>query len=154
MKSMEGMTLENIARVCGGTYIGTAEKRDCEVSGVVIDSRLVEPGFLFIPIKGARADGHDFIPSVFAKGALAALSEHLLSDAPGSYILVESAVAAMKQLAKFYRRVLGIPVVGITGSVGKTSTKEMIASVLEQKYRVLKTEGNLNNEDRSAADDF
>ena len=79
---MEGMTLENIARVCGGTYIGTAEKRDCEVSGVVIDSRLVEPGFLFIPIKGARADGHDFIPSVFAKGALAALSEHLLSDAP------------------------------------------------------------------------
>lgn len=146
MKSMEGMTLENIARVCGGTYIGTAEKRDCEVSGVVIDSRLVEPGFLFIPIKGARADGHDFIPSVFAKGALAALSEHVLSDAPGPYILVESAVAAMKQLAKFYRRVLGIPVVGITGSVGKTSTKEMIASVLEQKYRVLKTEGNLNNE--------
>ena len=55
-------------------------------------------------------------------------------------------MAAMKQLAKFYRRVLGIPVVGITGSVGKTSTKEMIASVLEQKYRVLKTEGNLNNE--------
>lgn len=143
---MKNMTLENIARVCGGEYIGAKEKRQSEISGAVIDSRLVEPGFLFIPIKGARVDGHDFIPAVFEKGALAVLSEHELSCAAGPYILVESTEQAMKQLAKFYRRSLGIKVVGITGSVGKTSTKEMIASVLAQKYRVLKTEGNLNNE--------
>ncbi len=143
---MKNMTLENIARACGGEYIGTEEKRQCEIRGAVIDSRLVEPGFLFIPIKGARVDGHDFIPSVFEKGALAVLSERRLYNAAAPYILVESTEQAMKQIAKFYRQSLEIKVVGITGSVGKTSTKEMIASVLEQKYRVLKTEGNLNNE--------
>lgn len=143
---MKNMTLENIARACGGEYIGAKEKRQSEISGAVIDSRLVEPGFLFIPIKGARVDGHDFIPSVFEKGAMAVLSEREISGAAGPYILVESTEQAMKQIAKFYRRSLGIKVVGITGSVGKTSTKEMIASVLEQRYCVLKTEGNLNNE--------
>lgn len=143
---MKNMTLENIARACGGEYIGAKEKRQDEIAGAVIDSRLVEPGFLFIPIKGARVDGHDFIPSVFEKGALAVLSEHKLPGAAGPYILVESSEQAMKQIAKFYRRSLGIKVVGITGSVGKTSTKEMIASVLQQRYHVLKTEGNLNNE--------
>ena len=143
---MKNMTLENIARACGGEYIGAEEMRQCEIKGAVIDSRLVEPGFLFIPIKGARVDGHDFIPSVFEKGALAVLSERRLYDAAAPYILVESTEQAMKQIAKFYRRSLPIKVVGITGSVGKTSTKEMIASVLEQRYRVLKTEGNLNNE--------
>lgn len=143
---MRNMTLENIARACGGEYVGSDEQRKCEICGAVIDSRLVEPGYLFIPIKGARVDGHDFIPAVFEKGALAVLSERRLENAAGPYILVESAEQAMKQIAEFYRQSLGIKVVGITGSVGKTSTKEMIASVLEQKYCVLKTEGNLNNE--------
>ena len=143
---MKNMTLENIARACGGVYIGSREAAGKEVTGVVTDSRRVEAGYLFVPIRGARVDGHDFIPAVYEKGALAVLSEHELIDAAGPYILVESAKAAMQALAEFYRRSLGIWVVGITGSVGKTSTKEMIASVLGQKYRVLKTEGNLNNE--------
>lgn len=143
---MKNMTLENIALACGGVYIGAEDKKQCEVTGAVIDSRLVEPGYLFIPIKGARADGHDFIPMVFEKGALAVLSEKRLENAAGPYILVASTEQALKQLAEFYRQSLDIKVIGITGSVGKTSTKEMIASVLEQKYRVLKTEGNLNNE--------
>lgn len=143
---MKNMTLENIARVCGGTYIGAEEKRQCEAAGAVIDSRLVEKDFLFIPIKGAKVDGHDFIPAVFEKGALAVLSEHALACPAGPYILVDSATEALKKLARFYRQSLAIKVVGITGSVGKTSTKEMIASVLSQKYNVLKTEGNLNNE--------
>ena len=143
---MKNMTLENIARACGGVYIGSREAAGKEITGAVTDSRLVEAGYLFIPIRGAKVDGHDFIPDVFAKGALAVLSERELTDPAGPYILVESAKAAMQALAEFYRRTLGIWVVGITGSVGKTSTKEMIASVLGQKYRVLKTEGNLNNE--------
>ena len=91
-------------------------------------------------------DGHRFIPDVFAKGALAVLSEQELSHPAGPYILVTSTEGAMKRIAAYYRRTLNIKVVGITGSVGKTSTKEMIASVLSQKYNVLKTEGNLNNE--------
>jgi UDP-N-acetylmuramoyl-tripeptide--D-alanyl-D-alanine ligase len=91
-------------------------------------------------------DGHDFIPQVFEAGALAALSEHEIDGAVGPYIVVEDAKAAMKKLAAYYRRSLSIKVVGITGSVGKTSTKEMVAAVLSQKFCVLKTEGNLNNE--------
>lgn len=145
-ETMKNMTLANIARACGGKYIGSEAELQREITGAVIDSRLVEPGYLFIPIKGARVDGHDFIPAVFEKGALAVLSEQELMEPAGPYILVDSAETAMKKIAKFYRQSLDIKVVGITGSVGKTSTKEMIASVLAQKYHVLKTEGNLNNE--------
>lgn len=145
-KTMQNMTLEQIAGACGGTYVGSETDKKKEINGVVIDSRLVEPGYLFIPIKGAKVDGHRFIPDVFAKGALAVLSEQKLNNPAGPYILVTSTEAAMKRIAAYYRRTLDIKVVGITGSVGKTSTKEMIASVLSQKYNVLKTEGNLNNE--------
>ena len=143
---MKNMTLEHIAQACGGTYIGEECDRKKEIQGAVIDSRLVGEGYLFIPIRGARVDGHDFIPAVFEKGALAVLSEQRLEHPAGPYILVDSTEEAMKKIAAFYRRSLDIKVVGITGSVGKTSTKEMIASVLSEKYRVLKTEGNLNNE--------
>ncbi|MBD5553907.1 MAG: UDP-N-acetylmuramoyl-tripeptide--D-alanyl-D-alanine ligase [Roseburia sp.] len=142
---MKNMTLENIAAVCGGTYFGAEEAKQKQIKGAVIDSRLVEKDYLFIPIKGARADGHQFIPDVFEKGALAVLSERELENPAGPYILVDDAERAMQQLAAFYRRSLSVKVVGITGSVGKTSTKEMIASVLGQKFCVLKTEGNLNN---------
>lgn len=143
---MEQMTLERIAAACGGVYYGAEADRQKTAAGAVIDSRLVEKGDLFIPVKGERVDGHKFIPDVFDKGALAVLSEHRLSDAKGPYILVDSTLDAMKRLAEYYRKSLDIKVVGITGSVGKTSTKEMIASVLSQRYRVLKTEGNFNNE--------
>lgn len=143
---MKNMTLENIAHSCGGTYIGDAKYRSKEVAGVVIDSRKVEKDYLFISIKGERVDGHNFIPAVFEQGAAAVLSEHKLENPQGPYILVESTEKALKDIAAFYRSSLDIKVVGITGSVGKTSTKEMIASILETKYRVLKTAGNFNNE--------
>lgn len=97
-------------------------------------------------IPGERVDGHDFIPSVFEKGALAVLSEKELENPAGPYIQVASSLEAVKGIAEYYRQQLDIKVVGITGSVGKTSTKEVIASVLAQKYNVLKTLGNFNNE--------
>lgn len=143
---MKNMSLQEIATACGGTYFGDSTKLSLEVSGVAIDSRKVEKDFLFVAIKGARVDGHDFIPQVMENGALCALSEKDLENVPYSYILVKSCEQALKDLAEYYRLALDIKVVGITGSVGKTSTKEMIASVLEQKYSVLKTEGNFNNE--------
>ena len=143
---MKNMTLANIAAACGGTYYGTEADKIKEIAGAVIDNRLIEKDYLFIAIKGARVDGHSFIPAAFEAGALAVLSEHELDNPAGPYILVDSCEQAMKKIAKFYRRSLDIKVVGITGSVGKTSTKEMIASVLAQKYNVLKTEGNFNNE--------
>ncbi len=143
---MKNMTLERIAAVSGGMYYGNEADKKKEIAGAVIDSREVEPGYLFIPIRGNRVDGHAFIPEVFAKGAAAVLSEERLEQPAGPYILVGDAKDAMKKLAEYYRKSLKIKVVGITGSMGKTSTKEMIASVLSQEYRVLKTEGNYNNE--------
>lgn len=143
---MKNMTLENIEKACGGRYIGTEAAKKTEVLGVVIDSRQVESGYLFVAIPGEKVDGHKFIPDVFAKGAAAVLSEQQLEDPAGPYILVESTTKALRDLAEYYRKSLDIKVVGITGSVGKTSTKEMIASVLSEKYKVLKTEGNYNNE--------
>lgn len=143
---MKNMTLENIAKACGGTYVGSEAERSIEIKGAVTDSRQVEEGYLFIPIKGARVDGHDFIPQVIGQGAAAVLSEKELPDCPKPYILVKSSEQALKDMAEFYREQLTIPIVGITGSVGKTSTKEMIASVLSRKFKVLKTAGNFNNE--------
>ena len=145
-KYMKNLTFANIAKACGGTYIGDETQLDTTITGAVIDSRQVKEGYLFIPIKGERVDGHKFIPTVFEQGAAIVLSEHELTDPAGPYVLVESTTDAMKKLAAFYRKSLDIKVVGITGSVGKTSTKEMISSVLEQKYSVHKTAGNFNNE--------
>ena len=143
---MKNLTLENIAKVCGGVYVGSPEKKEQEVKGIVTDSRKVEEGFLFVPIKGARVDAHDFIDGVMEKGALCTLTERELGEKSFPYIKVNSSLQAVKDIAEFYLEQLSIPVVGITGSVGKTSTKEMIAAVLEEKYNVLKTKGNFNNE--------
>ena len=144
--TLEQMTLENIAKACGGTYVGDDALRGSEITGAVIDSRQVEPGYLYIPIRGERVDGHRFIPDVFEKGALAVLSEESLENPAGPYIQVASSEQALKDIAEFYRSTLSIKIIGITGSVGKTSTQEMISAVLSQKYNVLKTEGNFNNE--------
>ncbi len=143
---MKEMSLEQIAAACGGTYYGAEDLRKTEVAGVVTDSRELEPGDLYIALRGERVDGHTFIPDVFAAGAAAVVSEEVLTDPAGPYILVASCPQALKDIAEYYRSTLSIPVIGITGSVGKTSTKEMVAAVLEQKYRVASTEGNFNNE--------
>ena len=145
-REMPNMTLKNIALACEGTYVGDEALLEKVICGAVIDSRLVEEDFLFIPIKGERVDGHNFIPQVFEKGACCVLSEIELEDPAGPYIRVNSSEDALKKIAAFYRKSLPIKVVGITGSVGKTSTKEMIASVISEKYQVHKTAGNFNNE--------
>ena len=144
--TMKNMSLGQIALACEGTYVGEEAQKNREVSGVVIDSRKVEPGFLFVAVKGERVDGHSFISAVFKKGAACVLCEDAPEHPAGPYIQVDSCLEAIKKLAAYYRSTLTIPVIGISGSVGKTSTKEMIAAVLGQKYHVLKTEGNFNNE--------
>ena len=143
---MKNLTLNNLAEVCKGRYCGSLEQGNREVMSIVTDSRQTEPGALFIAIPGERVDGHVFIEDVIAKGALAVMSERDLGQRPFPYIQVKSSLQAVKDIAQFYLEQLQIPVVGITGSVGKTSTKEVIASVLSQKFRVLKTQGNFNNE--------
>ncbi|MGI6069275.1 MAG: UDP-N-acetylmuramoyl-tripeptide--D-alanyl-D-alanine ligase [Blautia sp.] len=143
---MKNLTLEHIAEVCGGIYHGPQEALKEEVDAITTDSRQAAEGCLFVPIVGERVDAHKFIPDVIEKGALAVLSEKELPGVSHPYIQVKSSLQAVKDIAEFYLRQLDIPVVGITGSVGKTSTKEVIAAVLAQKFRTLKTQGNFNNE--------
>ncbi len=143
---MKNMTLENIAKACGGKLVLKGAESSFEIEGAVIDSRLVKENYLFFATVGERVDGHDYINKAFASGAVAAICQHIPENAEGTCIVVEDTFLALKQIAKFYRENLDVKVVGITGSVGKTSTKEFIASVLARKYNVLKTEGNFNNE--------
>lgn len=143
---MKNMNLRAIAQACNGIYYGDVKEALKEVSSVVIDSRKVEKDSLFIAIKGARNDGHDYIAQVYENGALCCISEKELPNCNRPYIKVESSLLAIKQIAAYYRSQLDIKVVGITGSVGKTSTKETIAAVLSTRYNTLKTQGNFNNE--------
>lgn len=143
---MKNLTLANIAAATGGSYSGPQSALGTEVTAISTDSRQVPQGGLFVAIKGERVDGHRFIPQVMQGGALAALGEEPAADATVPYIQVASSLQAVQDVARFYLRQLAIPVVGIAGSVGKTSTKEMTWSVLSQKFRTLKTQGNFNNE--------
>ena len=143
---MKNLTLRNLTKVCNGIWHGDNALLDQEISAITTDSRKIEKDCLFVPIVGERVDAHRFIPDVMTKGALATLSERELPEADYAYIQVDASLQAVKDIAEFYLEQLQIPVVGITGSVGKTSTKEVIASVLKEKYRTLKTQGNFNNE--------
>ena len=144
---MQGLNINTVAQSCNGKiYTVDNNISNKEFTGVEIDSRNIVEGNLFIATQGERVDGHSFIPSVFEKGALAVICEKLPEKMDGTCILVEDSFQALKDIAKYYRSLLDIKVVGVTGSVGKTSTKEVVASVLSQRYRVLKTAGNFNNE--------
>lgn len=139
---MKPITLREVAAACNGTLHGDPE---IQITSIVTDSRQAKEGSLFAAIRGARADGHRFIPMTVEQGAACALCEEAPEvDAP--YILVESTLVALKGIAAYYRSLFTIPFIGITGSVGKTSTKEFISAVLAQKYKVHKTSGNFNNE--------
>lgn len=107
------------------------------------DSRLIESGDLFVPLKGAR-DGHDFIPTAFAQGAAATLSERPVAE--GAYILVDDVLTAFQRLAQYYLEKMQVDVVAVTGSNGKTTTKDMLAHLLATTYKTYKTQGNYNNE--------
>lgn len=142
---MKGMTLEAMAKACHGQLIGANAMQYLTAQGIVTDSRRVQDDYVFAALRGERTDGHNYISQVFESGALAVISEQPLNISR-PYILVESSKQALKDLAAFYLSGLELKVIGISGSVGKTSTKEMIASVLSQKLNVHKTEGNFNNE--------
>lgn len=135
------------------------------ITDASVDSREVIPGSLFVAIPGERVDGHNYVGEAFSRGACYALVQRAIpgenrvldlrgdtfhAEDPGSelpvILLVEDSLHALQQIAKFWRSKLNLRVVGITGSVGKSTTKEMVASVLEQRFSTLKNIGNLNNE--------
>ena len=142
---MRNMTLAQSAAACGGKLCGRYDENS-PLRRIVIDSRAVEPGDLFAAYKGERVDGHDYIAAAFDKGAACCVAQRIPEGETRPILLVEDVQRALEQIAEAYRTTLSLPIVGITGSVGKTSAKEMIASVLEQRFRVLKTDKNLNNQ--------
>jgi UDP-N-acetylmuramoyl-tripeptide--D-alanyl-D-alanine ligase len=135
------------------------------ISEAVIDSRLAFPASMFVAMRGERVDGHDYVADAFRRGARLALIQH---EIPGEYpifdlrpgvpveipknlesgycLRVEDTLAAMQKIARFWRRKMDLRVLGITGSVGKSTTKELVAEVLGTRYSTLKNQGNLNNE--------
>jgi UDP-N-acetylmuramoyl-tripeptide--D-alanyl-D-alanine ligase len=145
---MKQVSIESIAIAVSGSIINKhLIKANIVYNNVSIDSRTIGDNDIFIPIKGDNFDGHNFISMAYEKGAIISFTQYenkIPSDKIG--ILVNDTGQAMKGFAKYYRSLFNIPVVAITGSVGKTSCKDMIASILSAKYRVHKTSGNYNNE--------
>jgi len=142
-----------IAQVAGALGVGAGTGLDpvARVAGVSIDSRTLRPGELFVAIHGPRHDGHDHVASALDQGALAAVVAEQQAHRYGEglrnrCIIVGDTFEALKQLARAVRKAWGGKIAGVTGSVGKTTTKEMLAALLGAKLRVLKSEGNFNNE--------
>ena len=138
---MGKITLKQAAQWCGGRV--EEKYADVEFFGANNDTRILQPGQLFIILQGAR-DGHDFIPAAMEKGAAAVLCSRKMGDYPAIY--VEDPRTALGDIAREEIRRIGCKVVGITGSVGKSTTKEMIACVLESTFKVSKTPANHNND--------
>lgn len=139
---MKPITLAQAAEFTGGAVVGDAS---AVIRGISTDSRTIPAQGMYLPIIGERFDGHDFIASAVQNGAAAVVSDRDV-DCGVPVLRVDDTRRALLALAGGYRSLFDIPVVGVTGSVGKTTTKEMIASVLSQKLETLYTQGNLNNE--------
>lgn len=140
---MESLKINEIIKCLDGRTRNISN--DIEIKGISTDSRNIQKGELFIALTGNSFDGHNFINEVFKRGAAAAIvSKNIESNYP--IIVVKDTLEGLKKIASCYRKKFNIPVIAVTGSTGKTSTKEMIASVLQEKFNVHKTQQNFNNE--------
>jgi len=141
------LDIKDIVKACGGRFINEVED-SITVTGISTDTRTISPGTLFVPIAGERYDGHDYIQEAAENGAVCALTERqsLPSNFALPLVYVASTRRALMDLAGYYRRIHDVKVVAVTGSAGKTTTKDMIAHVLARKFKTKKTMGNFNNE--------
>jgi UDP-N-acetylmuramoyl-tripeptide--D-alanyl-D-alanine ligase len=140
-------SLEDLLKATGGKCLNPERLGNNLVTSVSIDTRTIQRGALFIPIKGEQFDGHGFIETAYEKGAIVTFTqEEKISETNLCHIYVKDTKKALGDLAHYYRQQFSIPFIAVTGSVGKTSTKDLIAAVLSAKYRVHKTEGNFNND--------
>ncbi|MDQ7843201.1 MAG: UDP-N-acetylmuramoyl-tripeptide--D-alanyl-D-alanine ligase [Armatimonadota bacterium] len=141
------LTVAEIVQVTGGRVVDPlGDGRRAAVTGISTDTRTLRPGDLFVALKGPRADGAEFIPEAFRRGAAAALAGRVPGLPPGPVVVVTDPLAALGALARFYRRTLEVTVIGVTGSVGKTSTAAMSAAVLESAFTVARTRDDWNAE--------
>ncbi|MEO1815393.1 MAG: UDP-N-acetylmuramoyl-tripeptide--D-alanyl-D-alanine ligase [Acetobacterium sp.] len=143
---MESISIDEILHITQGELL--QGNQSLAITNVAIDSRKIKNNDLYVPIIGETNNGHDYITQAYSNGGRVCLTEERNRSFPAemTVIYVASTLAAMKALAGFNRHRYNIPVIAITGSSGKTTTKDLVASVLSQKYHTLKTEGNLNNE--------
>jgi UDP-N-acetylmuramoyl-tripeptide--D-alanyl-D-alanine ligase len=142
---MEALSVAEIAKAVGGTVLCGDKKM--QINEVSTNSKKMEGNALFVPIVGERVDAHDFIRDAFENGAKACFTSRntvVVNDMVT--IAVEDTLKALQALGAYYRNRFTMPVIGITGSVGKTTTKEMVSAALETKFKVLKTEGNMNSQ--------
>ncbi|MBQ1631850.1 MAG: UDP-N-acetylmuramoyl-tripeptide--D-alanyl-D-alanine ligase [Clostridia bacterium] len=136
-------TIRELLEATGGTLYAPADFGDPVVDGLTIDTRTLTVGMAYVAIRGGTFDGHRFIPDAMEKGAVLSISD---TDVPYPHIRVGNTVLAYQNIAKMHRERFDLPVVCITGSVGKTTTKEMVKAVLETTLRTHATVGNLNNQ--------
>ena len=142
---MTRLSIREIADSCGGKWQGREELLSACPANIVTDSRKAEKGSMFIAIRGERTDGHRYIPDVLQKGALAVLCEE--QGEPGEpRIIVPDVLSALLEIASYARSGCGFPFIGVTGSVGKTTAKEMISAVLSARYNTFKTPGSMNGQ--------
>ena len=143
---MESITIKEILSATNGILL--SGNTDQAIDSVQVDSRKIKKNSLFVPLKGVQVDGHDFIQNAFDLGASVCLTEQQSDsfEPKGALIRVDSTLEALQNLAKYYRSKFHIPVIGVTGSVGKTTTKEMLTAALGETLSVLKTQGNYNGQ--------
>lgn len=142
---MISLTLREIAQATNGKIISGEE--NLEISSVSIDTRKILPKGLFVALKGEKVDAHDYVDVAFRGGAVAVIVEKKIkTDSQNGVILVDDTKEALGKLSKYYKGLFNLKTIAITGSVGKTTTKDMIFSVMNMQYNTIKTEGNFNNE--------
>ena len=137
------LTVEELAKMCGGKIVGCTDKK---ITAITTDSRDICGGALFVAIKGEHFDGNNYLNSAHESGAVCSLAERVPEGFAGCAIVCESTKIALGKIAKAYKDRIAPLTVAVTGSVGKTTTKEFIYAVLSEKYKTLKTEGNFNSD--------
>lgn len=144
---MENVTIRDIVSAVGGRYLGPEGGENTPVTTVCYDTRTLRPGDLYLPLVGERVNGHIFIPQALSAGAVGSFTMEELSEYQPDkvYIKVADTAAVPRALAAWYRAKFDIPFIAVTGSVGKTTTKDMVAAVLSEKFHVHKTPENHNN---------
>ncbi|MFM7367640.1 MAG: Mur ligase family protein, partial [Sphaerospermopsis kisseleviana] len=140
-------TLSQLVEVLSAHPVNLSASALAQVSkGIQTDTRILQPGEVFLALRGEKFDGHKFVKMAIAKGAIAAIVEYTDENPDIPVLQVPDTLKAYQQIARWWRDSLIIPVIGVTGSVGKTTTKELIAAVLGTRGQVHKTYGNFNNE--------